>query len=868
MDLRSKIKEFIKTLKAAKYSDEDIRNTFMEVVEQDTPVSKSVSQISTNLAIFSKRVGDVKTKNSSLLFFSTDDTIEKKDNSDNLVCYCLFCRKKVCCIIKDSVDVTNLKNHLGLHIDIKTFISRYPKVANLLANIPIQQVVSNTMALSTSIQKDIHTFYKPASKRVHLDSRENQGVELGVMEIESIKEKDFQLNNINKEELQRLLVTVALGVSFSWYERIKANCGQDVADFLTTFLHRYPARKLPIVVGEMKRLMCDYFLSNKYMSMCCDGWSVVKPPVSMEAFVVTTFKENQFRSFLYDLVSYESTTADALKQSTSHIIQQLQSHVDFITTDGARNNLAAFGENRSICFSHAINTVVSHMMEDPNKRKPSQLKYGINLDECKVLSVHFLEVHNLCVKVRGHIAKEFREWVSEWSSINIDFPDSIPLPENFCVTRWLGIAVEMNWLLQYGYLLYRFSLVRGYTQLLKGLCNTLNILKETSWFIFMLERCMSLLMVEDKPTIHLVVPILEGIKTALCTEPCISFQHAESKAIAKLIAYELEHGALSLDKPEVRLYKKYCYTATALYPEADKLVSTALLELCTEAAKDMFNNIMNEHNLNAELQCNEFDYIISSLRRKDNYLFQEGDFINYLKPSATALIFRGLPTITKLYFKERLMPDGSSSNVKVLDGKVKKETKKQNKRSQLEYARSKKKEKSLLNQSLNTPTPKDLEGYFATGSEVECHDLTTVKSSMKSLNQVNLENAKREMEKEVQVCIANAVQIENTPTISGLYDFQHAYYASCYIDGNCPVLYSKNSGLQLLMEKVLCIPATEAACERVFRKSSLFTKRSYVTNVSSDTVMNVTYCKQHLKAIWQIIIQGKKVRDCFEWSVS
>ena len=60
-----KNKELFWTLNAAKYSD-DIRNTFLEVVEQTTPISNSVSQITANLEIFCKRIGDV--KNYSLFF--------------------------------------------------------------------------------------------------------------------------------------------------------------------------------------------------------------------------------------------------------------------------------------------------------------------------------------------------------------------------------------------------------------------------------------------------------------------------------------------------------------------------------------------------------------------------------------------------------------------------------------------------------------------------------------------------------------------------------------------------------------------------------------------------------------------------------
>ena len=49
------------------------------------------------------------------------------------------------------------------------------------------------------------------------------------------------------------------------------------------------------------------------------------------------------------------------------------------------------------------------------------------------------------------------------------------------------------------------------------------LLRDTAWLVFLLEHCMSLLMVSDKPTLHLVIPILEDIKTILQSKPCTDF---------------------------------------------------------------------------------------------------------------------------------------------------------------------------------------------------------------------------------------------------------------------------------------------------------------------------------------------------------
>ena len=93
----------------------------------------------------------------------------------------------------------------------------------------------------------------------------------------------------------------------------------------------------------------------------------------------------------------------------------------------------------------------------------------------------------------------------------------------------------MRWLLTYGRLFYRFVFANHLTQEFSYLMGVLHILQETAWLVFLLEHCMSLLMVSDKPTLHLVIPILEGLKTILQSAPCTDFTTDEAKAMIKLI---------------------------------------------------------------------------------------------------------------------------------------------------------------------------------------------------------------------------------------------------------------------------------------------------------------------------------------------
>ena len=684
--------------------------------------ASAYNEVNASLAIFSKKLGDVKTKGSSLLFFTTNDDVK---DSKNLMCYCIFCHQQVTAVVSPTVDIASLKKHLKQHLDLTFFYKMYPKMSNLLTNIPIDLLVRETESLTLLSQQQINSFFNRGSKRVHVDTEDNES---DCMIVEDYEDNSQSYTfKIPKNDLKRLLLTLALNVPFSWYEKVKKNFGVAIADELTKFLHPNPNSILPDTVQGMRKAIDNYISSERYISMCCDGWSVTKPSVSLEAYVITVFKKNQYHSFLHDIVSYDSTTAEVLSTTVTKIRTELGKRLSFITTDGASNNKAAFGNNRSICFCHAINTVVTHMMDCSDKRRESGVKHGINIEEAQCILAHFGGIRDICTKVRGHMSKEFKEWCSDWKDVNVDFPGSPPLPESFCITRWIGIATEMRWVLQYGYLLYRFSLVQGYTEELKGLFYNLDVLQETAWLIFLLEKCMSLLMVDNKPTFHLVIPILEGIREALSSSPCKEFKHRESKSMMKLILFELDEGALSLNSPELAAYKKSCMTATALFPEAHKLVSESVLKECENAASEMFNTILKEHNLDQNTNCNDFDYIIKTLRRKDKYCLKDDDFLNILKPSANALRFRGLSAITKLFFIQRPLCEGGSSNIKEMEAKRKKD-KKAAMQKRMKDLRDK---KAKLNSSMKAVANNE---YFVDETFMSSHMLSTKKSFIKDTN--------------------------------------------------------------------------------------------------------------------------------------
>ena len=97
--------------------------------------------------------------------------------------------------------------------------------------------------------------------------------------------------------------------------------------------------------------------------------------------------------------------------------------------------------------------------------------------------------------------------------------------------------------------------------------------------------------------------------------------------------------------------------------------------------------------------------------------------------------------------------------------------------------------------------------------------------------------------------------------LDDLYNFNITYTKSIIIDGTNDIKYNNSSYIQMLMEKVLCVSASEAVCERLFRHSSLFAKRQYVTKLNNDTVHDITFVKHYLKVMWSIFVKDMRMEN-------
>ena len=131
----------------------------------------------------------------------------------------------------------------------------------------------------------------------------------------------------------------------------------------------------------------------------------------------------------------------------------------------------------------------------------------------------------------------------------------------------------MKWVLKYGRLYYRYELAKNEIQLELG--KHLTVIRETAWLILYLEKSMSLMTPSNKPSLHLVLSILEALSVVINSETCISFTSDESRAKIKTIQYELNEGILSIQENE---YYRKCMAVTALYPFASLIISEETLK--------------------------------------------------------------------------------------------------------------------------------------------------------------------------------------------------------------------------------------------------------------------------------------------------
>ena len=97
--------------------------------------------------------------------------------------------------------------------------------------------------------------------------------------------------------------------------------------------------------------------------------------------------------------------------------------------------------------------------------------------------------------------------------------------------------------------------------------------------------------------------------------------------------------------------------------------------------------------------------------------------------------------------------------------------------------------------------------------------------------------------------------------LDDLFDFRRFYHFSnpyCS-EINC----FSNTCTQEFLEKYLSIPASEAVCERFFRRTSQVVRKSYITNILPSTVSNLAYIDFYKDVLMKILMK-EDVRPTLE----
>ena len=149
---------------------------------------------------------------------------------------------------------------------------------------------------------------------------------------------------------KQVLTSILLGIPIVW-DTHSDQCLKDILGALNIPTY-YPIKNaLSDLISKYQLCVKRYLEGFPFLSLCCDGWSVVKPAKSMGVFFVTVFKVNVFKSVLIDCMSMD-------RSASTDLVDKLEMEYNLpasamITTDGASNNNKAF-ENQRACYQYGL----------------------------------------------------------------------------------------------------------------------------------------------------------------------------------------------------------------------------------------------------------------------------------------------------------------------------------------------------------------------------------------------------------------------------------------------------------------------------------------------------------------------------------
>ena len=228
------------------------------------------------------------------------------------------------------------------------------------------------------------------------------------------------------------------------------------------------------------------------------------------------------------------------------------------------------------------------MVKTNVKSENTKVYHGLSDKNRKLVDDYFSSVSSILKRVKGKIYIEFKSFYEKQvKEINPTNSLNLRQPPTESPTRWLGIIPLLKWLRDFGIMLLLFAKTDNYgidhLKLKDVLLQLPSVCKE----MLIIERAMNILMVDDKPTIHLVLPITTKLKEILKNHK--KTLTGANERIAKLIATnyynELNQGCLSLSENMSDIY----HIALSLYPDAYNLTKDHnLVNKCNEIAINEF----------------------------------------------------------------------------------------------------------------------------------------------------------------------------------------------------------------------------------------------------------------------------------------
>ena len=282
-----------------------------------------------NLAIFSKSITNIKDIGSSILFFTTNDEV----NDDSLICRCILCQESLKVKIGSSVDISSLKRHINRHGNIGNAITAYyPKMGNLLRDVQLDTLSKRKVNSKRECDIPISGFFRPSPNRKPIlpsvsEISGNDGDDGDDGDDEKIpnlfgcpQRSNYSiitgLTHVDVDLYKKILRTVALGIPLTWNRKLNS-VDKSITKDLLKYICAYDTMKnhLEEFCVFTQSHVAKYLQQFEWVNFCCDGWSVVKPNISMDCVFACTFHNNVFRSVLCKCFTMESATADNIRNS-------------------------------------------------------------------------------------------------------------------------------------------------------------------------------------------------------------------------------------------------------------------------------------------------------------------------------------------------------------------------------------------------------------------------------------------------------------------------------------------------------------------------------------------------------------------------